>query len=355
MKKLVLFTLISSTLLASSAFAAIGITVDGITLSSDVPPQIINGRTLVPVRAIFENLGANINWDDKTKTVTATTDSTTIKLVLNSNIAYVNDEHKTLDVPAQSINGRTMVPARFVAETLGCSVDWDANSQTVKITTSKYDLTEAPNIIFTTDATTNGLAETLMYSCGTVGSKKTYNNTEYFTLDTSNGKIAILNGDTAVNDWNSLSENNVAAVTFMYLGYSDVLDMPTGIFVGKYDLKDYISDTNASTSALTGEWKQINSLSKTDYQIAYIYDSTIDIYWVSEKDDIKALYWSGSYEAPKTNSNYSWISKNNTDKTNNALLASDDATKKFTYKDGTITYEATGLGTTAAIILQKNN
>ena len=138
MKKTLLTGMVSALLLFSAvpAYADINLTLNNNVIATDTAPVIIDGRTLVPVRAIFENLGAEVGWDNATKTVTATTAEQKIILTLNSATAYVDDVQKTLDVPAQSINGRTMVPVRFVAESLGCEVLWDADTQTVHINTA---------------------------------------------------------------------------------------------------------------------------------------------------------------------------------------------------------------------------
>jgi hypothetical protein len=99
----------------------------------DQPPVSVDGRTLVPLRAIFEALGAEVKWDDKTKTVTATKDDTLISLTIDSVDAWINGTKTKLDVPAQLINGKTMVPIRFVSEALGAKVEWDPFSHSVII------------------------------------------------------------------------------------------------------------------------------------------------------------------------------------------------------------------------------
>lgn len=105
---------------------------------------------------------------------------------------------------------------------------------------------------------------------------------------------------------------------------------------------------------LTGDWKQVNSSSDDSYQQATISGDTIEIYWVSDGGDTKSLYWAGSFEAPTTaDEPYSWESKNDHDKTDSALLASTDDTKKFTYEKNQISYEASAMGTTATIRLEK--
>lgn len=127
-------TLIAS-LLCAPVFAAdeIKITINDEAKSFDVMPVIVEGRTLVPMRGIFEALGAEVGWDDATKTVTGKTSKVTVKLQIGSKLAVVGTDAKALDVPAQIVEGRTMVPVRFIAESLGCKVDWDGNTKTVII------------------------------------------------------------------------------------------------------------------------------------------------------------------------------------------------------------------------------
>ncbi|MBE7046975.1 MAG: copper amine oxidase N-terminal domain-containing protein [Ruminococcaceae bacterium] len=99
----------------------------------DVMPQIVDGRTLVPMRGIFEEFGAEIMWEQSTRTVTAKVGDKAIVLIVDNPVAKVNDADVTLDVAAQIVDGRTMVPVRFVAEALGCNVDWDGDTRTVII------------------------------------------------------------------------------------------------------------------------------------------------------------------------------------------------------------------------------
>ncbi|MCX7745315.1 MAG: copper amine oxidase N-terminal domain-containing protein [Clostridia bacterium] len=113
---------------------AIKVYVNGKLIAFDVPPIIKNGRTLVPLRKIFEALGAEVNWDSKTKMVTGKRANTNVVLTINSTAALVNNLKKTLDVPAAIISGRTLVPARFISESLGANVEWDASTRTVTIT-----------------------------------------------------------------------------------------------------------------------------------------------------------------------------------------------------------------------------
>lgn len=98
-------------------------------------PVIENGRTLVPLRAIFETMGATVDWNDTTRTITATLGSDTINLTLGDNILYKNGEAiMTMDVAAKTLNGRTVVPARAVSEAFGAQVNWIGAAQIVVIT-----------------------------------------------------------------------------------------------------------------------------------------------------------------------------------------------------------------------------
>ena len=95
------------------------------TANLEIKPIVQNGRTLVPVRFISENIGANVGWNDVTQTVSITTKSKHITLQLGSNQMVVNGNVVTLDVPAQEIGGRTLIPLRALAEALGKQVFWD--------------------------------------------------------------------------------------------------------------------------------------------------------------------------------------------------------------------------------------
>lgn len=110
----------------------------GEKLSFDVPPQIINGRTLVPMRKIFESLGYYVDWDKDTKTAIAVREDMTIRITENSYTMYVNSEAKTLDVAPCIVNGRTMVPARAISESSGYKVDWDNDTRSVLITMADF-------------------------------------------------------------------------------------------------------------------------------------------------------------------------------------------------------------------------
>jgi len=100
-------------------------------LSYGQQATIVEGRTLVPLRAIFESLGANIIWDKETRTVIAARNGIVVELGIGSNILVKNELNIEIDVPALIMNDRTMVPARAVAEAFDVAVEWDADLRTV--------------------------------------------------------------------------------------------------------------------------------------------------------------------------------------------------------------------------------
>ncbi len=110
----------------------IKIIVNGKELQPDVPAMIIDGRTLVPVRFVAEALGVQVEWDGRTNTAMISSNTTIIKLVIDGQ-AYKNGSQLPLDVPAQIINSRTMVPVRFISEAMGLDVQWDGANKTINI------------------------------------------------------------------------------------------------------------------------------------------------------------------------------------------------------------------------------
>lgn len=120
--------------LAASSVAQIKVNVDGSpVVFSSTGPQKIGGRVLVPLRGVMEKIGAFVGWDSATRTVTAQKGDIDLSMRLGDRTAVVNGRTVTLDVPAQSINGVTMVPLRFMGETLGAEVIWDAATETINI------------------------------------------------------------------------------------------------------------------------------------------------------------------------------------------------------------------------------
>lgn len=121
-------------MLTTTVFAEpIKVLVENKPLVLEVAPMVQDGRTLVPLRAIFEALGATVEWEPSTKTITGTQENKIIILQLDNKIASIDGVEVELDVPATAINGTTLVPVRFIAESLDAKVEWHNPTQTVLV------------------------------------------------------------------------------------------------------------------------------------------------------------------------------------------------------------------------------
>src|SRR6185369_2906781 len=110
---------------------------------SGIGPRFVNGRVMVPLRGVLEKTGAYVDWISSTQTVIATKGDTNIELPIGSRTAKVNGQSIRLEAPAMTIAGNTMVPLRFVSESLGAVVAWDNRRQVVNIETNGDASTEA--------------------------------------------------------------------------------------------------------------------------------------------------------------------------------------------------------------------
>lgn len=111
----------------------IKININGKHQTNDQQPIIQNGRVLLPMRGIFESLGAEVRWNANTRTVTGIRDQRNVQLTIGNQTAYLNGQRVQLDVPSQIVNGRTLVPLRFIGESMGMNVEWDEQARTVYI------------------------------------------------------------------------------------------------------------------------------------------------------------------------------------------------------------------------------
>lgn len=139
MKKIIIGSLMASMLLVTSMAQDVSVYLNNKRMIFDQKPIIENGRTLVPLRSIFEGLGAEVKWDAGKQEITGTTKDKEIILRIGDTLAYVNSEEVELDVPAKIKNGRTLVPLRFISESLDAYVEWDADTYTIDIEGVNYE------------------------------------------------------------------------------------------------------------------------------------------------------------------------------------------------------------------------
>ncbi|WP_342543832.1 copper amine oxidase N-terminal domain-containing protein [Lysinibacillus sp. FSL K6-4013] len=126
MKKIVSYILFALILISTNTVSAQSV----VTITGG---KMIDNRTLVPLRSIFEELGATVIWNQNTKTISATKDTTNISLKLGTKTAVINGQAVSIDVPAQIRNGTTLLPLRFISEALGANVKWDNKTLTATI------------------------------------------------------------------------------------------------------------------------------------------------------------------------------------------------------------------------------
>ncbi len=138
------------TFAVTTAFAAgdVILKLDGNVVETDVPPIIVEGRTLVPYRALLEAMGGTVYWEEKASMATAILGNRRVQITVNNNNGFVDGARKMLDVPPIIKEGRVLIPVRFVLENLGCNVEWDPVTRSVLIESPEK---EAPGVITNID------------------------------------------------------------------------------------------------------------------------------------------------------------------------------------------------------------
>ena len=147
MRKKFLTMILAATFTFGITFAAAAHADDGVSVIIDgryvvfdgQSPVIVDGRTLVPVRGVFEQLGFYVEWDAEARQATLTSDDYTVVITIGSETFTTNDANHTLDVPAQIIGGRTMLPIRAVLESVGYYLGWDGGTRTVRISPEPFE------------------------------------------------------------------------------------------------------------------------------------------------------------------------------------------------------------------------
>ena len=137
----------------------IGVTINGrAVIFADQTPVIVEERTLVPVRGVFEELGFEVDWNPDTRTAILQSADFLVLIPIDSEVFTTNGEEFTLNVPAQIINGRTMLPIRAVLASVGYDVDWDSDTRTVLITSPGAAESGETAVLATPEPTTRPVA-----------------------------------------------------------------------------------------------------------------------------------------------------------------------------------------------------
>ena len=152
---LIVLTLCFSVSTAVFAEKPIDIRIGGNILETTVKPILVDGRTMLPVRAVFEALGAKVDYIAKERKVVATKGDWVVSFIIGSKIMTVNGAEKEIDVPAMIVDSRTLAPVRACAEAFDLEVEWNANTRTViirkPVTVLSERYTVVDNVIITYD------------------------------------------------------------------------------------------------------------------------------------------------------------------------------------------------------------
>lgn len=173
-----LLVLSPMTVSAAETEMDIEVFVDGTELVFDVPPAVVNQRTMVPMRFIFEFLGAEVEWIPEDNGIRATTDTLDLYMQLGNPEMTINGEVLILDAPPYATDGRTLVPLRAVMEAFDAEVLWDQKNTAVHITTPNADYAEA-------------LDRTANMTFSPYRLRTSYGSTEYMELTLTNNRLTV--------------------------------------------------------------------------------------------------------------------------------------------------------------------
>lgn len=223
----------------------ISILIDGEPVFFDQEPININDRVLVPMRGIFETLEAEVEWDGKDSSITAISGGSTVRMRINDSNYYIDGMKKSMDVPAQLVNSRTMVPIRVIAESLGCEVSWDDAKKAVIINASKSDFEDA------------GIEYCVRYILGDIENKNngtSYNGIYHGRL--TDEKLSLITSLSVVPD-NYYSDGSISLPENLSIStLNDIDKLPN---LKSIAVEDF-GDINLDISALTHkrEWENVN-------------------------------------------------------------------------------------------------
>lgn len=183
----------------------ISVEIGGDKIHFDQEPVLYNNRTMVPMRKIFEELGAKVTWNNSTRTATGKKGDRTVKITVGQNKMYVNNKEVLLDTAPIVVSGRTLVPVRAVAEGLGCDVKWNNKTALVSITPKIFRWSSWDEDV------PDDVEEDLYY----IESKKEYKYRTKKYFETSYGSTSAYNyvkTETSYGAWSEWQNNEIVPV-----------------------------------------------------------------------------------------------------------------------------------------------
>lgn len=185
----------------------ISVDVDGDWIDFDQEPVIYNNRTMVPMRKIFEALGANVSWDSSTRTASGTRGDRTVRIAVGDSKMYINHKEVALDTAPIILGARTLVPVRAVAEGMGCDVDWRGGSRVVGISQRVFSWSDWETSL------PSEVDDDLFY----IEQKEEYRtrtrtrDKEYYSLDHASALGNFIDMDTTYGSWSSWQEDYISS------------------------------------------------------------------------------------------------------------------------------------------------
>ncbi len=242
-------------------------------------PVVVEGRTLIPLRGVFDNMGYGIDWNGETKTVTLTKGSDAITINIGESCYYLNGESHAIDVPAQIINGSTMLPLRAISDASGTEVLWDAETKIATIIAPELvDKEPITGVVTTNDQSESDFINSLTainneFNTTAIGFMDYFNqiNTEGINSEEELQKAITAASDmksaadTAIGKINALSApasyQNIKTVSVEYMQLiSDMAGAITDLGSGKISVDEYMNKLNTIGTQL--------ALKEVEYQNA---------------------------------------------------------------------------------------
>jgi len=245
--------------ITAGALAPVLVVYDGAALQFDVQPQIISGRIMVPMRVIFEALGAEVTWDGKTRTITATSEGLVVTTTIGDKIIRVNGEARPMDIAPIITGDRTLVPVRFISEAFGCEVRWVGSARVVYIDspdleTFRSDYDDGTWRIDELDESGNLIRMTSFNADGSVREWSVFQyNEKGFRI-----RETFFDPDGSVIAWWIVVEHDANGCMLKVNRYNE-----RGVFIGWFEC----------------EYDEMSNLIK---QTFYNPDGTIDVHWSAE-------------------------------------------------------------------------
>jgi len=194
----------SSNIVINNVNVGVTVEIDDEEIYFDQDPVIYNNRTMVPMRKIFEELGANVSWNAETQTATGKKGDRSVKVTLGQDTMYINNKKVVLDTVPFALSGRTLVPVRAVAEGLGCEVDWDSKNKLVSITPKVFTWSDWE------ESLPNYVNSDLYYIEEQDEYRVRTREKDYFTLDYMTNRYNFVDSETSYGSWSDWSNDYIS-------------------------------------------------------------------------------------------------------------------------------------------------